>query len=310
METKGIIIKSTGQTAIVKLNDGSIAECKVKNSYRLKNTRTTNPLAVGDRVLVDIQNETDTSWVIQIEERKNYIIRKATNLSKESHVLAANVDLAAIVITIIMPDTALEFIDRFLVTAEAYRIQPILIFNKTDIYKEKELETLQQCKNIYQSVPYSCFEVSCVNNTGIEEVKKALKGKITVITGNSGVGKSTLINALSPLLHLKTGDLSTATKLGKHTTTFAEMFEIDENSYVIDSPGIRGFGLIDIQKEELYHFFPEIFKHSQNCKFHNCSHTHEPGCAVCSEVKKGSIALSRYQNYLNLLLNEEKKYRY
>jgi ribosome biogenesis GTPase len=305
----GIVIKSTGSWYTVKSDDGVKVDCKIKGNFRIKGIRATNPLTVGDKVEFIINANEDTGVITNIKERKNYIIRKSSNLSFEYQLIAANVDLAWIMISLISPRTLTGFIDRFLITAEAYSIPSILLFNKTDIYGPKERKELEELKRIYSEIGYECMEISVKENQNIEKLKDRLKDKVNVISGNSGVGKSSLINLIQPHLKLKTGLISDAHQSGKHTTTFAEMYELDFGGYVIDTPGIKGFGLIDFDKEELSHFFPEIFNYSRECQFHNCSHYHEPGCALKQAVDENKISESRYISYLNILLNEDDKYR-
>ncbi len=305
---KGLIVKTTGSWHTVK--DGEkIINCKIKGNYRQKGLKTTNPVAVGDIVDYISKDENDIGWITTIYERENYVIRKATKLSKEAHLLAANIDQALLIVTLILPETPLEFIDRFLVTAEAYHINTKLIFNKTDLYNNEILEYLNQITHIYSSIGYNCIKTSAVTEQNINKIKKILKDKISLIAGNSGVGKTALINCINPGLNLKVDEISKYHKTGKHTTTFSEMFELDFGGYVIDSPGIKGFGIIDFKNQEKALFFPEIFKTSENCQYYNCSHTHEPKCAVKLAVEQGTIAKSRYRSYINILDDENKKYR-
>ncbi|MBP3420168.1 MAG: ribosome small subunit-dependent GTPase A [Marinifilaceae bacterium] len=304
---KGKVIKSTGSWYLVRFNDGTTTECRIRGKFRMKGIRLTNPVAVGDIVEVEQSGE---DWVItKITERRNYIIRKSVNLSKEAHVLAANVDLAALVVTISHPETSLVFIDRFLAVAEAYSIPALLIFNKTDIYTDDELEYLDALIFMYEQIGYPCMKVSGETNKGVKELFEYIKGKTSVFSGQSGVGKSTLINAMAPDLKLKTGEISSAHDSGRHTTTFAEMFDLPNNTSLIDTPGIRGLGMVDMTKEELPHYFPEIFKESANCRFNNCSHTHEPGCAVLMAIEEGKISESRYASYIDML-DEQNEGRY
>lgn len=304
---KGKVIKSTGSWYLVRFPDGTTTECRIRGKFRLKGIRLTNPVAVGD--IVEVENSGEDAVIVKIEERRNYIIRKSVNLSKEAHVLAANVDLAALVVTISHPETSLVFIDRFLAVAEAYSIPALLIFNKVDIYSDEEKEYLDALIYMYSQIGYKCMKVSGETHYGVSELFDYIKGKTSVFSGQSGVGKSTLINAMAPDLNLKTGEISSAHDSGKHTTTFAEMFDLPENTSLIDTPGIRGLGMVDMTKEELPHYFPEIFKESTNCKFNNCSHTHEPGCAVLQAIEEGKISESRYASYMDML-EEQNEGRY
>ncbi|GHV68647.1 putative ribosome biogenesis GTPase RsgA [Bacteroidia bacterium] len=307
---EGIVIKSTGSFYVVRIGGVGEAICSIRGKLRLKGFRTTNPVTVGDIVDVDMENEAKGDFVItHIHERKNYLIRKSTNLSKESHILAANIDQVLVLVTLSQPETSTVFIDRFLVTAEAYNITAILCFNKIDLYSDEELTALKSLKRSYQKAGYDCYEISVTENRNLNELSCVLKDKTTVLAGLSGVGKSSLINKLEPTLNLKTDDISEAHNTGKHTTTFAEMFPLHGGGYIIDTPGIRSFGLIDMKKEELSHYFPEIFKASEDCRFYNCTHIHEPGCAVLKAVKEGGISESRYLSYCSLMEDEGGKYR-
>ena len=306
---KGLVIKSTGSWYVVKTEDGKQIECKIKGNFRLKGIRSTNPIAVGDRVRI-VLNPEGTAFITEIEDRKNYIIRRASNLSKQSHIIAANLDLCMLVVTVNYPETSTIFIDRFLASAEAYRVPVALVFNKTDLYSEDELRYLDGLINLYTHIGYPCFRISALNNEGINEIKEELKGKITLFSGHSGVGKSTLINAILPEANLKTGEISTAHNKGMHTTTFSEMFPVEGEGYIIDTPGIKGFGTFDMKDEEVGHYFKEIFEFSAHCKYGNCTHRHEPGCAVREAVENHYISESRYASYLNILEDkEEGKYR-
>ncbi len=306
---KGLVIKNTGSWYVVKTEDGRQIECKIKGNFRLKGIRSTNPIAVGDRVRI-VLNPEGTAFITEIEDRKNYIIRRASNLSKQSHIIAANLDLCMLVVTVNYPETSTIFIDRFLASAEAYRVPVALIFNKTDLYSEDELRYLDGLINLYTHIGYPCFRISALNNEGINEIKEELKGKITLFSGHSGVGKSTLINAILPEANLKTGEISTAHNKGMHTTTFSEMFPVEGEGYIIDTPGIKGFGTFDMKDEEVGHYFKEIFEFSAHCKYGNCTHRHEPGCAVREAVENHYISESRYASYLNILEDkEEGKYR-
>jgi len=308
----GIVLRSTGGQNIVKLDYSSrIIECSIKGKLRLKNIRTTNPVVAGDKVIVEFSEISNSGNIIEIFERQNYIIRRSTNLSKEAQVLASNIDQIFIVATINYPPTSLMFIDRLLITSEAYNIQAKLLFNKIDLYNEDEMQKLNEYSYIYEKSGYKCYFTSVTRQIGINELKNELTGKVSLFSGHSGVGKSSLLNCFSPELNLKTGSISNIHRKGKHTTTFACMHELFPNTYVIDTPGVKAFGLLNIDKDELSHYFPEIFKASYDCKYYNCSHNHEPECNVIKEVEKGNIPISRYQNYLMILLDEDdKKYRY
>ena len=306
---KGLVIKNTGSWYLVKTDDGSEVECKIKGNFRLKGIRSTNPVTVGDRVKI-IRNQEGTAFITEIEDRKNYIIRRSSNLSKQSHIIASNLDQCMLIVTVNYPETSTTFIDRFLASAEAYRVPVCLVFNKTDRYSEDENRYLEGLINLYTTIGYECYKVSALNNIGIEEIKKGLEGKITLFSGNSGVGKSTLINAILPGQNLKTGDISNVHNKGMHTTTFSEMFPVDGGGYIIDTPGIKGFGTFDMEEEEVGHYFKEIFKFSAGCKYGNCTHRHEPGCAVREAVEKHYISESRYTSYLSILDDKEDgKYR-
>ncbi|MFO7869495.1 MAG: ribosome small subunit-dependent GTPase A [Bacteroidales bacterium] len=305
---KGLVIKSTGSWYRVIVSDETCYECRIKGKLRLNNSRSTNPVTVGDTVDFEIE-EPNQGIITNIHKRKNYIIRKSVNLSKESHIIAANIDRAFLVVTISQPKTLLSFIDRFLVSAEAYGIPATLIFNKYDIYTEKDRTQLAEWENIYAKAGYSTLRLSCNTNLNCSILHSHIQNKISVVVGNSGVGKSTILNTLFPNLNLKTQKISQLHKTGQHTTTFSEMFLLPESTYIIDTPGIKSFGILDVEKHELHHFFPEIFSASENCKFYNCTHTHEPGCAVLSAVAEGNIAESRYLNYCQLFEEEESKHR-
>lgn len=304
---KGVVVKSTGSWYLVRNDKGEQVQCRIRGKLRLKGSRTTNPVAVGD--LVELEKGSDGYVIARIGERRNYVIRKSTNLSKESHIIAANVDLALLIATIDHPETSTVFIDRFLATTEAYRIPAAIVFNKTDLYEETALNRLEELKFLYESIGYPVLAISASRGDNLEEVKNLLKDKITVLSGMSGVGKSSLINRIEPELHLKTALISEAHDTGKHTTTFAEMFELKEGGYIIDTPGLRSFGMIDMQKEEISHFFPEIFRTASQCRFYNCTHTHEPGCAVIEALRQGKISESRYWSYLSILEDSGEKYR-
>ena len=306
---KGLVVKNTGSWYQVKTEEGTLVDCKVKGNFRLKGIRSTNPVAVGDCVFITLNPE-GTAFITEIEDRKNYIIRKSTNLSKQSHILAANVDEVLLVVTVARPETSTVFIDRFLASAEAYRVPVTLIFNKVDDLSEDEARYLDGLVNLYTVIGYPCFKVSAKCGQGMEEVKALLQGKTTLLSGNSGVGKSTFINAVLPDLNLRTAEISDIHETGMHTTTFSEMYELPGGGYLIDTPGIKGFGTFDMEEEEIGHYFKEIFKFSAHCRYGNCTHTHEPGCAVLQAVEDHYISSSRYQSYLSMLEDkEESKYR-
>ena len=284
-------------------------ECTIKGKFRVKELRATNPVAVGDNVLFEFEKSSNSGIITEVLDRKNYILRKASNLSKQTQVLAANIDQVFLMITIILPETPMEFIDRFLMTAEAYRVPASLIINKTDIYGEYEQQKMEQIVSIYGKIGYDCFRLSLTGKIGIEAVKDKMKGKINLLAGNSGVGKTTLLNILEPLLNLKTGEVSDYHKQGKHITTFPEMHKMPFGGFVIDTPGIRGFGVVNMERNEIYHFFPEIFRISDKCRFYNCLHLDEPGCEVRKAVECGIIDPLRYRSYVNILEDENSKYR-
>lgn len=305
----GLVIRNTGSWYTVKSDDGTTVECKVKGNFRLKGIRSTNPVAIGDRVEFQPQPD-NTAFITAIDNRKNYVIRKATNLSKQSHIIAANVDQCFLIVTVSHPETSTTFIDRFLASAEAYNIPVQIIFNKTDILDEDEREYLNGLITLYEYVGYKCHAVSALTGEGVDAIATELKGNITLLSGNSGVGKSTLINTLYPELNLRTSELSEAYDTGKHTTTFSEMFPIEDGGYIIDTPGIKGFGTFDMERNEVGHYFKDIFRISKDCKFSDCTHTHEPGCAVRKAVECHDISESRYNSYLSMLDDkDEDKYR-
>ena len=347
---KGLVIKNTGSWYTVRTDDGQLVDCKVKGNFRLRGIRSTNPVAVGDRVtitqhptsntphqtprsatsgdaLLAKNTQHPTPFITEIEDRRNYIIRKSINLSKQSHIIAANVDQAFLIVTVSRPETSTTFIDRFLASAEAYRVPVVLVFNKTDLLDEDELRYQQMMVNLYETVGYECRQISAQTGLGVEELRPLLEGKITLLSGNSGVGKSTLINRLVPGLNLRTAEISDAHNTGMHTTTFSEMISLPQplprrgeeppstqhptpNTWLIDTPGIKGFGTFDMEKEELTSYFKEIFQFSKDCRFSNCTHTHEPGCAVLKALEDHYIAPSRYQSYLSMLNDkDESKYR-
>lgn len=306
---KGLVIRNTGSWYQVRTDDGRLIDCKIKGNFRLKGIRSTNPVAVGDHVAIDINRE-GTAFITHIDDRRNYVIRKASNLSKQSHILAANLDQALLIVTVNYPETSTVFIDRFLATAEAYRIPVRIIINKIDRYDEADLRYTDALIHLYEGIGYPCLKVSAKTGEGIEEVRALLKDKVSLLSGNSGVGKSTLINAILPGLNLKTGDISDAHGTGMHTTTFSEMFELPQGGWIIDTPGVKGFGTIDFKEEEVAHYFPEIFRISAGCRFNNCTHRHEPGCAVKEALEQHHISESRYHSYLSILEDaDEGKYR-
>ena len=301
----GLIVKNTGSWYTVLTDDGQLIDCKVKGNFRIKGIRSTNPVAVGDRVTVNAEG-----WIVDIDDRRNYIIRKSINLSKQSHIIAANVDQTLLVVTVNYPQTSTTFIDRFLASAEAYRVPVILVFNKSDLLNDDEAHYQQMLIALYQTIDYDCRVISAVNGTGVEELKSLLADKITLLSGNSGVGKSTLINQLVPSVNLRTAEISDAHNTGQHTTTFSEMIPLEEGGWLIDTPGIKGFGSFDMEPEELTSYFKEIFHFSKDCRFSNCTHTHEPGCAVLKALEDHYISQSRYQSYLSMLEDKDQgKYR-
>ena len=299
----GLVIKNTGSWYTVLTDDGQLFDCKVKGNFRLKGIRSTNPVAVGDRVEI-VSNPEGTAFITEIDDRRNYIIRKSINLSKQSHIIAANVDQALLVVTINYPQTSTTFIDRFLASAEAYRVPVILVFNKTDLLNVDEAHYQQMMIALYENVGYECHAISAVTGEGVDQLKSLLPGKITLLSGNSGVGKSTLINRFVPDANLRTAEISDAHNTGQHTTTFSEMIPLSEG-WLIDTPGIKGFGTFDMEPEELTSYFKEIFRFSQDCRFSNCTHTHEPGCAVLQAIENHLIAPSRYQSYLSMLNDKD-----
>ena len=299
------MIKSTGSRYRVLDEEGNIHECHLRGRFRVSGVRTTNPVAVGDRVTIDVTGGVITA----LSPRRNYIIRKASNLSRESQIIAANIDQAFLVITVKMPETPVEFIDRFLATAEAYRIPAVILINKTDLYGEEEMEQARLITDVYMKIGYRVLMISVTGDKSLDEVEEALRNKTTLISGNSGVGKSSLLNRLNPALSLKTGPISDYHEQGRHITTFPEMHPLPGGGYVIDTPGIRGFGVIDFDRREIYHFFPEIFRISSRCRFHNCIHIDEPGCAVREAVASGEIEPWRYRSYISMMLEDNEKYR-
>ena len=308
---KGLVIKNTGSWYSVKTDEGNLVDCKIKGNFRLKGIRSTNPVAVGDRVEI-VTNQEGTAFISGIEDRRNYIIRKSQNLSKQSHIIAANVDLAFLVATIAHPQTSTTFIDRFLASAEAYSVPVVIVFNKVDLLQDDEdaMRYLDMMVNLYETVGYRCVRVSAVTGEGLDQLQSMLHDQITLLSGNSGVGKSTIINRLLPGVNLRTAEISEAHDTGMHTTTFSEMLPLPQGGYLIDTPGVKGFGSFNMQPEEIGSYFKEIFHFSKDCRFSNCTHTHEPGCAVIKAVEDHYIALSRYQSYLGMLKDkDENKYR-
>lgn len=306
MET-GIVMKSTGSWYLVRLENGEVVECRMKGKLRTRGIRTTNPVAVGDEV--DVERKPDGAVIGGIHERRNYIIRRATNLSREAHVIAANVDVAMLVVTVNHPVTSPVFVDRFLASAEAYRIPVVLVFNKMDLYGEEDREMVEAWTAVYEGVGYECLHVSAATGEGVEQVRERMRGRVTVLAGLSGVGKSSLVNRVEPGLQLKVAEISEAHDTGRHTTTFAEMFPLSGGGYIVDTPGIRAFGLVGMERGEISHYFPEIFRHAADCRYGNCTHTREPGCAVVEAVERGDISESRYFSYVSLLEEGDDKYR-
>jgi ribosome biogenesis GTPase len=305
----GIVIKSVGSRYKVLTNAGETIDCVLRGKLRVKGVETTNPVAVGDNVLIDESENNKTGIITEVLERRNYILRKASNLSKQSQIIAANLDQVLLMVTIILPQTPVEFIDRLLITAEAYRIPAKIIFNKTDLYNKDDLKRMEHLFSVYSKIGYECFRLSLTSKTGLENIMDVMKDRISLISGNSGVGKTTLLNILNPLLNLKTGKISDYHKQGKHITTFPEMHRLPFGGFAIDTPGIRGFGVVDMERNEIYHFFPEIFKMSADCRFYNCLHTDEPDCNVRKGVEQGIIDSLRYRSYLSILSDQNTKYR-
>lgn len=307
MAEQGTVVRSTGSAYTVRTDDGRTVECRLKGRMRLGGSRSTNPVAVGDRVTFAVEG--GAGVISEVRDRRNYIVRRSTNLSKESHVIAANVDQALLVTTIRHPETTTTFIDRFLASAEAYGVPAIVAFNKTDLCGADDMEELEYREAVYGGMGYPTLRLSSVSGEGVEALREALRGKLTAIAGHSGVGKSTLINTLEPGLDIRTSTISDANDSGRHTTTFAEMHTLSFGGDIIDTPGIRGFGVINIDRGEAGHYFRDIFKVSRGCRFPNCTHTHEPACAVRDAVESGDIAPTRYASYLNIVAGEDDKYR-
>ncbi|WP_276348808.1 ribosome small subunit-dependent GTPase A [Daejeonella sp. JGW-45] len=302
---QGLVIKSTGSWYEVLTDNGRTINCRIKGKFRTLGIKTTNPVAVGDHVDIELEPDLGTGLISYLHPRKNYIIRKSVNLSKQAQILAANLDQTFLIVTLASPRTSLGFIDRFLVTAEAYHVPAKLIFNKLDLFSDEGLDVLTEYQAIYEKAGYPCYSVSATEQTNLDQVRELLKDQVTLVSGHSGVGKSTLINALLPGFQLKTGDISDWSDKGKHTTTFAEMFKLPFGGYLIDTPGIRELGIFDIEKQDLGRLFPEIRGLMSNCKFHNCRHINEPGCAVLKALENGEIEPSRYDSYLSIYHNND-----
>jgi len=302
---RGLVTKSTGSWYLVQGEDGMRVECRIKGKFRTKGIKTTNPIAVGDWVHYELEPDQESAIITELEPRKNYIIRRSVNLSKQTQIIGANVDQAMLVVTLASPPTSLGFIDRFLVTAEAYGIPAMLVFNKLDLFSDEGLEILDDYMAIYEQIGYPCLAVSAQEGTHVDEIRKTLKDKITLVSGHSGVGKSTLINSIEPAVALRTGKISDWSDKGKHTTTFAEMIDLSFGGKLIDTPGIRELGIVDIEKNELSHFFPEMRARLNQCRFHNCRHINEPGCVILEAVENGEIETSRYESYLSIYHNQD-----
>lgn len=307
----GIVYKSTGSWYTVKTLNGKFYECRIKGRFRLQDIKSTNPIAVGDTVDFELEtkNNTETGVINRIQERKNYIVRKSVNLSKQTHIIASNIDQVFLLITLNNPPTFTTFIDRFLVTAEAYDVKTILLFNKIDTYEEEALLEIKYLESIYRQIGYECIGISATSGENIEKVKTLMTGKVSMFAGHSGVGKSTLVNAIEPALDLKTKAISEQHMQGQHTTTFAEMFDLSFDAKIIDTPGIKGFGVVDMEKEEIGDYFPEFFALKQDCKFHNCIHLNEPKCAVKGALERNEVSYSRYKSYVQILEGEDEHYR-
>ena len=307
----GVVYKSTGSWYTVKAENGTFYECRIKGKFRIKGIKSTSPVSVGDHVQFDVETKGDETIgiITKIAERENYIIRKSVNLSKQTHIIAANIDVAFLLITLNNPPTFTSFIDRFLVTAEAYEIKAVLLFNKIDTYSEDELLEVKLLAALYRSIGYECIGISASTGKNVDKVKEMMKGKVSMFSGHSGVGKSTLVNTIEPNLNLKTTQISNQHMQGQHTTTFAEMFDLSFGAQIIDTPGIKGFGIVEVDKEELGGYFPEFFKLKEHCKFNNCLHMEEPHCAVKEALEREEIAWSRYRSYLQMIEGEEEHYR-
>lgn len=304
---KGIVIKTTGSFYSVRTENGDTVSCRIRGKVRLENSKSTSPAVVGD--FVDIETDNEYYFISFIHERRNHIVRKSINLSKQTHVIAANIDQAVLIVTLALPKTSLQFIDRYLVTCEAYRIPGVLVFNKTDLYDKSQLGILKEQTETYTNAGYKCLSVSAVSVSGMDEFKKLIKDKVSLLSGHSGVGKSTLINVVEPGLNLKTQEISDYHLKGKHTTTFSEMLPLSFGGYIIDTPGIKGFGLYNIEKKELFHFFPEMLRLTGQCQYYNCTHVHEPGCRIRKGLETGEISPSRYMSYLGMLESSDEKHR-
>lgn len=308
---KGTVYKSTGSWYTVKALNGVFYECRLKGKFRIEDIKSTNPVAVGDVVLFEVETKGDETIgvIYEIEERENYIIRKSVNLSKQTHIIAANIDIAFLLVTLNNPPTFTSFIDRFLVTAEAYDIKAVLLFNKIDSYTEEEILEIKYLAHLYRNIGYECIEISTITGENLQKLKSLMQHKVSMFSGHSGVGKSTLVNSIEPGLNLKTSEISEQHLQGQHTTTFAEMYDLSFEGQIIDTPGIKGFGIVEMEKEELGDYFPEFFALKENCKFHNCLHLEEPKCAVKQALEKDELAWSRYKSYLQILEGEDETYR-
>lgn len=305
----GLVTKSTGSWYYVRTDEGERFQCRIRGKFRMQEIKSTNPISVGDVVDFELEESKDTGVITHIHDRKNYIVRKSVNLSKQTHIIAANIDVAFLLITIDNPPTFPGFIDRFLASAEAYNIPAVLLFNKVDSYGEKQLEMVEELNQIYSDIGYLCIEISALENFNVDVVKELMKDKVTMFSGHSGVGKSTLINAIEPSLNIKTAEISSQHKQGLHTTTFAEMHELVFGGFIIDTPGIKGFGVVDFEPQEITDYFPEFFALKKDCKFNNCLHQKEPNCAVKKALKEDKVAPSRYYSYLQMLSKEDEHFR-